>query len=195
MKPDNNRTDGTDTTHRTDLFATLPPAPAQPLALVSVASLWAALLSFCLVSCVCASAEEWAPSGSAGAFPVASSSAADSQVPDGDFLKNTMLAGSFLANFFLAMRAFRGGGEKREIVNDPLTVKAHTEFASREEHNELRGELMTEFKTVYGRIESTRSDILSAGARREEKLQDQLQKITQLVGELRGQISEISKRK
>lgn len=55
--------------------------------------------------------------------------------PSPDFIYKLIAGLSLLANFVLLVSKFRGGGERREITNDPLVVKPSDKFTSQGSFN------------------------------------------------------------
>jgi hypothetical protein len=145
------------------------------------------------------------PTHGSGAVVAGVTAAPAPKDSDGDFLLKTIAALSVLGNVFMLISKLKGGSERRELTNDPLRVEGVKASASHDEltkyqekndaeHDKINTLLLEELQKVYERIEATRETILRAGAARETTLSQQMAKLTERVGELRGQVAEMSKR-
>ncbi len=65
---------------------------------------------------------------------------AEVETPAAQDIKTWLLVLFFLANGFMAVRKVQGRGEKREITNDPLTVRQHEDYVTEERFNEVHQE-------------------------------------------------------
>ena len=90
---------------------------------------------------------------------------------------------------------------RTEIIKQPLRVQFAQEFVTRDDHSRFSVELErrvlsleTDIKDVREKMEEDKQDIIAAGEVRMVKIHDRVNLAIERIGELKGQVQEISKR-
>lgn len=84
------------------------------------------------------------------------------------------------AKVVAAIRTIKGDGEKRELINQPLSVKEHTEFATKKEMEGVKHDI----SVVDADLKSLRREITENGERRRISIEG---KVSDLAREARAQ--------
>lgn len=102
------------------------------------------------------------------------------------FLQVTAYLLGIVTAVVLLVNQFRG--QKREITNSPLEVKAHAGSVSREELRQVHGRIERERGEINEAIATVRAD----AEKRADKLEGKLDANTAMTSEMRGEVKQMN---
>lgn len=110
--------------------------------------------------------------------------------PDPSALANFLQVAAYLVGIVtgvvILLNQFRG--QKRELINSPLEVKAHAGNVSREELRQVHGRIERERGEINEAIATVRAD----AEKRADKIEGKLDANTAMTSEMRGEVKQMN---